>query len=82
MVNRIAREFRLDPAQCEKPIHVFKGAREKLHAIRLQAAPQVEMVFSESENDIKSFLDDGQKLKFEHMIERRKHFFDKMHHEN
>jgi len=78
LVERISRKLDLDGVQREKVAEIVERSRRELHAIRLQAAPQVEKVFFDSEKDIQSILNGKQKVKFERMIERRKRFFEEM----
>jgi hypothetical protein len=82
LVERISRKLDLDQAQREKLVEIVRRSRRELHAIRLQAAPQAEKVFLESEKDIQAILNEKQRMKFNRMIERRKRFFEEMRKED
>ncbi len=75
-MRRLERDLNLNPAQRDNVDRVLQRHYERIRDIRNQLRPQINSIMQEIRKDVRSFLDNEQKISFDLMVkkfeERRK----------
>lgn len=75
-MHRLEKDLKLNPAQREDVDRALERHYARIREIRSQMWPQISSIMQEIRRDVRSFLDDEQKISFDEMVkkleERRK----------
>lgn len=70
VVSKFTRELRLNPDQSQKLDKIFEESEQKFRELNKSFRPQADAIRMESRNKIRAILSEGQKLKFEEMLQK------------
>ena len=69
-MRRLERDLNLNPAQRANVDRALQSHYERIRDIRSQMRPQINSIMQEIRKDVRSFLDDEQKLSFDKMVQK------------
>ena len=69
-MRRLERDLNLNPAQRENVDRALQRHYELIRDIRSRMSPQINSIMQEIRKDVRSFLDNEQKISFDRMVEK------------
>ncbi len=69
-MRRLERDLNLNPVQRTSVDRALERHYERIRDIRSQMRPQINSIMQEIRKDVRSFLDDDQKLSFDKMVQK------------
>ncbi len=71
-IRRLEHDLNLNSAQRANVDRALQNHYERIREIRSRMRPQINSIMQEIRNDVRSFLDDEQKISFDQMVEKHK----------
>ena len=69
-MSRLEKDLNLNPAQREDVDRALERHYARIREIRSQMWPQISSIMQEIRRDVRSFLDDDQKISFDKLVEK------------
>lgn len=70
IINRMARDLKLDDEQVESLKSIFAQSRKKYRALHQQYQPQWEAIRNEADEQIKQMLNPSQRVEYEEFLKK------------